>query len=338
MSSAPTRPVIRVTPDTLSTHIEGPAWFQLAPGRYTRDLRIHGPDVVLEPAAEGEVEWWRCTITAESADRLQLRGLTFRQSPRTSVGIQGPSREVRVERCRFLACGTGGAVTVWLGSGTRHCRVEACEFDLLGLVCAHAAHASHTHSIAIMAAEKDCAHHAVLGNRISHYDYGIQLGETGTCEEEGRHLVAENILVAPRTDGIHVKAGACRIENNRVVGARLWSISARAGHDSVFQGNCVEDGYTGMNIRGKRHQVVGNRFVRIRAHSLCLLDAKANGDGFAAEDTVVEGNQFIDCGGADAGQPMVTAPGLEGPPLAESKGLVVASPLPQRLGRNDEGP
>lgn len=323
-----------VTPDTIPNEVNGPVSLHLAAGRYTRSLHIRGPGVVLEPASDGEVEWWRCTITTDRADGLSIRGLTFRQSPRTALLINGPCRGAVVTGCRFLACGTEGAVTLWLGEGSHDCQVEDCEFDLLGVVGRHALQPSHTHSIGIMAAEHDCTGHVIARNRIGHYDYGIQLGATGTCEEEGRHRVTGNTIIAPRTDGIHVKAGACRIEGNRVVGARLWSISARAGHGSAFLGNTLEDGYTGLNIRGRHHKVVGNQFIRIRAQALRLLEAKPNGDGFAAEDTEVHDNHFIDCGGADAGQPVITAPGLEGPPLPESEGLALTSPLPQRIGEN----
>ena len=326
-----------VSPETIPLEVNGPVCLRLAAGRYTRSIRIRGSDVVVEPASEGEVEWWRCTITAEGADRLCVRDLTFRQSPHTALVLNGPCRGASVANCRFLVCGTGGAVTLWLGEGTHDCRIADCEFDLLGVLGRHAMLPSHTHSIGIMAAERDCTGHVIRRNRIAHYDYGIQLGETGTCEEMGRHLVAENTIIAPRTDGIHVKAGACRIEANHVLGARAWSISARAGHDSVFQNNTLEDGYIGLNIRGKRHKVIGNTFVRVRAQALLLLKSKTNGDGFAAEDTEVHDNSFVDCGGADAGQPVITAAGLEGPPLPESKGIVVTSPLPQRIGANSGG-
>jgi hypothetical protein len=292
-------------------------------GRVTENLVLDTPGVVVD-GREG-AECWRCGVTIR-ADRVVLRNLTFRQSPRTAVVIENAS-EVRVENCRFLACGyDGGSVTLWLGNHTRGCVIEGCEFDLLGLRGRQQRKASHAHAIAVMTSETDCSEHLIAENTIAHYDYGIQLGCSGTCLDEGRHIVRGNRVLCPRTDGIHIKQARCLVEGNLVRGASNFSMSARAGFGTRFIGNTLEDGYIGLIVRGKEHEVRGNRFERIRAVALLLAAAKPNGDGFAAETTQVEGNQFVDCGGADAGRPVITYAGIDGEPYPFTDSILENAP------------
>lgn len=89
------------------------------------------------------------------------------------------------------------------------------------------------------------------------------------------------------------------IAGNTIIGANKNGMSSRAGFANRFQGNTVLDAYMGVVIRWRDHEVTGNRFERCRRAAVCLMDAKPNGDGFAAENTLVERNTMLDCGGAD---------------------------------------
>jgi hypothetical protein len=280
--------------------------------RRTEDLLVDRPGTIVEGKEAGE--FWRCGVVVR-ADDVVLRNLTFRQSPRTAVIIEGAAN-VAVESCRFFACGyDGGTVTVWLGQDTSGGRVNCCEFDLLGLRGRQHRRASHVHSIAVMTAQNRCTGHRLEGNTIRHYDYGMQLGATGTCLEVGGHTVRGNRVVCPRTDGIHVKQARCLVEGNTVIGSSNVSISARAGFGTRFLGNTIEDGYLGIIIRGRRHEVRENRFSRVRAVPILLASAKPNGDGFAAEETLLGGNTFQDCGHVDAGRPTITYTPIAGEPF-----------------------
>ena len=297
-------PVIQVGPDEdPATRIGPRRIIELHPGRYDRGLTVRGiEDVVIRarPGSEGEVCFWRCGIRVESSSRIRLEGLTIRQSPATALGIAGPSREIQVDHCSFLACGMpGGNVTLWLGNDTARCRVHACLFDTCGVRAPRHDLPSHVHDIGVMCAEDACVEHVFTGNRLLGYGYGFQLGVTGTCRQEGRHRVEANEIDHPLADGIHVKQARCLVRGTRVHGAARYAISTRAGFGTRVEGNHLTDCQHGIRILGSSHEVVGNIVNRSRRYGLLLSPGQPGGDRFPAENTLVEGNSFRDCGGFD---------------------------------------
>jgi len=286
------------------THNETMNWKYLDPGRYTEDVILHaGEGLCKTPGTTGEVEFWRCGITVENGDGCRIQDITFRQAPHSAICVNG-GQDITIRSCGFYACGIRqGVVTVWLGPHTRNCEVSECRFDTLWTIGENGRNLSHVHSIAIMTAEEDCLEHKLLNNRIDCYGYGIQCGATGTCTTEGRHLIRGNVIAHPFSDGIHIKSAKCSILENTVRGARSKSMSARAGFESRFLHNRMEDGHLGLILRGRGHEAAHNHFVRIRSEALCLMPAKENGDGFAAENIDNHHNTFLDCGGAAAGEP-----------------------------------
>ena len=102
------------------------------------------------------------------------------------------------------------------------------------------------------------------------------------------------------------------------------AMSSRAGFANQFVGNTVLDAYMGIVIRGRDHEVIGNRFERCRRAAVCLMEAKPDGDGFAAENTLVAGNDMIDCGGADF-DPCADA---------DCSSVLLFTDAPQRIGVN----
>jgi hypothetical protein len=245
----------------------------------------------------------------EESARIGFHGLIFRQTPATAFAVAGPSREVDVNACSFLACGMpGGNVTLWLGAQTFRCRVEACRFDACGLRAPRHESPSHVHDIAVMCAEEECLEHTFSENLILGYGYGLQIGVSGTCRTEGRHRIECNRIDHPLSDGIHVKQARCLVRGNRVHGAARYSISTRAGFETRVEGNHLTDCQRGIRILGSSHEVVGNLVERCRRYGLLLSPGKADGDGFPAEDTLVVDNTFRDCGDLDP-RPIVDAPG-----------------------------
>lgn len=114
-------------------------------------------------------------------------------------------------------------------------------------------------------------------------------------------------------------------QDNIVYGARRFSISARAGYGSVFKDNTCKDGLTGIRILGSDHVVSGNNLIRMRRAGILLRAAKNNGDGFAAENTEIFNNTFIDCGGADVN------------PIADSacSGIIIGNRLKQQSAQTN---
>ena len=306
-------PVSTVGPDDdLAARIGPRRIIELRPGRYTRGLVLRGiEDLVIRAQLDSQAEvcFWRCGIRLESATRVGIEGVVFRQSPATALGVEGPSREIQVDQCSFFACGMPeGSVTFWLGRNTALCRVHACLFDACGLRAPRHDSSGHVSDIAVMCAEESCIEHLFMNNRVLSYGYGFQLGISGTCRKEGRHRVEGNQIYHPLSDGIHVKQAHCLVRGNRVHGAARYAISTRAGFETRLEANHLTDCQHGIRILGPDHQVVGNLIERSRRYGLLLSPGKAGGDGFPAENTLVEDNVFRDCGGFDQ-QPIVPPPG-----------------------------
>ncbi|GDY14331.1 hypothetical protein LBMAG53_32090 [Planctomycetota bacterium] len=298
---------------------------RLEGGRHSCVLSLVGwQDVIIDGGAAAEL--WRGRIELTDCQRVTIRGVVFRQAPASAIVFNTGCRDCVVESCSFLACGISeGGVTMWIGAGTSGIAVQRCRFDMLGARGKrHLILNQHCYDIAIMCAEDDCVEHRLLDNRITQYSYGIQLGVRGICLSEGRHLVQGNRIEYPWADGIHLKQGRILVKDNTIIGAFKNAMSARAGAASCFVGNRIEDAYLGLVVRGRDHEIRDNHFERCRRSAISLMDAKAGGDGFAAENTLVVGNELIDCGGADAGPD----------PLIDCAGIHLGNDLPQRIGVN----
>ncbi len=315
---------LRLGPDDdLAAAVQPGAEILLAPGRYAQPIVIASGPVTIR-AAEPGVEFVQAGIEVRGASDVRIEGVTFLLAPECAIGVYGPSRGVAIERCTFLACGQS-TVTVWLGIGVHDASIRNCLLDRRGAEGPHHLKPGHVHSIGIMCAQVEATGHAILTNRIINYGYGVQLGTTGTCRLEGRHRVEGNTIDHPLVDGIHVKQARCRVLANTVIGARNKAMSSRAGLASVFSDNRIEDALLGIEIRGADHELTGNEIVRARRAAVELCEAKTNGDGFAAQNTRVEGNRFVECGGADHYP--------DAPPACG--GILLRTDRPQRLGLNE---
>lgn len=322
--------IIKCTPeDDLNKLLKPGVTLELFPGKYRKDLVIEQDSITIraiDPLSDSaEVCFWRSSIRIDHAKNVNIEGIIIRQSPKTSIQINDGSSYVKIKNCKFFACNTDRViVTLWLDKNTNHCTIENCLFDMQNTIGKQESVPSHVYTIAIMSHQVSCTDHQFIGNSIYNYGYGIQLGTAGTCMEEGRHKVMNNYIDHPLTDGIHVKAAKCIVQNNTVCGARKYTISARAGYGTLFKDNTCKDGYMGIRILGKDHQVTGNKLIRMRRAGMGLSAARENGDGFPAENTVIYNNTFIDCGGADVN------------PISDKvcSGIIMGNHLPQKIGKN----
>jgi len=329
-SIKPVENIIQCTPDDdLNKLLKPGVTLELLPGKYRKNLVIDQDNITIRAVNRKddstEVCFWRSTIAINNAKNVIIEGLVMRQSPVTSIQINNGSSFISIKKCKFFACNTKKViVTLWLDQNTNNCKVENCLFDMQNAIGMQHNEVSHVYTIAIMSHQIKCTDHQFSGNSIYNYGYGIQLGTAGTCLEEGRHKVLNNYIDHPLSDGIHIKAAKCIVQNNVVYGAQRFSVSARAGYSSVFKDNTCKDGLTGIRILGSGHVVCSNNLIRMRRAGMLLRAAKNNGDGFAAENTEIYNNTFIDCGGADVNPITDTA----------CSGIIIGNRLKQKIGSN----
>jgi hypothetical protein len=191
--------IIRCSPDDdLNKLLKPGVTLELLPGKYRKNLDIDKDNITIRAANRKddstEVCFWRSTIAINNVKNVSIEGLVLRQSPVTSIQINNGSSFISIKKCKFFACNTKKViVTLWLDQNTNNCKVENCLFDMQNAIGMQHNEVSHVYTIAIMSHQINCTDHQITGNSIFNYGYGIQLGTSGVCKEEGRHIVLKII-------------------------------------------------------------------------------------------------------------------------------------------------
>lgn len=244
---------------------------------------------------------------------LIVENLVFRDAPVGAISLVGTCNRNIFRNLTFDQCGTKNVAscTLFFGGSGCQCNVVAdSRFirNIPGNTPAATSQAEAT--IALMIAEGDAGgneanlNHVVRNNFFSGYDYGIMLGSSDINIGNYGHVVSGNTIEKCAVEGLLVKCGDTRINNNLVLNCPKGSVTVLCGEESMIEDNRIVDSGRGLVILGCGHTVRNNCFVRCQGEAVHV--SAGFRDGLVnATNILIERNTCIDCGDGPNGQDRV---------------------------------